>query len=92
MRIEPSVPGANLESVRAVQAKAISSKDNGAITPAGDSDEFQPTVTLSRLLKDVREEPEVRADRVAEVAKKYESGQYDTPESAAETAAAILGK
>ena len=45
---------------------------------------------VAALLEQLKEHPEVRADRVREVAARLENGDYDTREAARETAERIV--
>ena len=57
---------------------------------AQDNDTYAPSAEWVRLVNLVKQEPEIRADRVREVAQRLQNGDYNSPESAANTADAIL--
>jgi len=83
------IPGAAL-TPKPPAVGATASSTNAASVPAGGDDGYTPSPELTRLLDMVREQPEVRENRVQEAAAKLASGYYSTPQSIAATADAIL--
>jgi hypothetical protein len=97
MRIEPSGltplgPGSAEKSASTGASGApVGSRTSGGENVSLPTDSgYLPSVELAHLTRLARAEPEVRLQRVREVAEKYAQGHYSTPQAAAKTAAAIL--
>lgn len=69
-------------------AAPSSEKTTDAVTTS--SDGYTPSAEFQRLLDQVRDQPDVRFDRILEVTKRLASGEYSTLASAEKTADAIL--
>ena len=54
------------------------------------NDAYTPSAEWLRLIEQVRQEPEIREDRVREAIQRLQSGEYFSPAAAAKTADAIL--
>ena len=65
-------------------------RDSQVDGAAQTSDAYTPSVEWLRLVDLVKREPEIREDRVREVTQRLQNGDYFSPESAAQTADAIL--
>jgi anti-sigma28 factor (negative regulator of flagellin synthesis) len=71
-------------------AGAISSRDAAPQSVTPESDAYTPSTEWTRLVALLKQQPEVRADRVREVSQKLQSGAYSTSDSAEKTADAML--
>lgn len=92
MRIDPT--GARPAELNAAAAPRTSTTDESAaptsVPAAVPASGYLPSAELRRLLQLVRDDPEVRPERLRQVAEKLAQGHYATPESASRTAEAIL--
>jgi len=80
---QPGASGVNRTDSRPARSeKAASASEDGS--------SHVPSAELKSLLKDLRDIPEVRPEKLADAAAKIASGYYLTPEAASKTAEAIL--
>jgi anti-sigma28 factor (negative regulator of flagellin synthesis) len=79
------VPVTQPEARQAAAARAA----EGSEASASQASSHVPSSELQDLLKQVRQEPEVRQDRVREVAQRLANGYYLSAEAADRTAEAI---
>ncbi len=73
--IEQDALGQAEESGRAARADEVNISDNARLAR-----------TVSRVQEAIRETPDVRSDRVADVRERLEAGEYDSPEVVDEVA------
>jgi cell division protein FtsN len=66
------------------------SRDAAPASVTSESDAYTPSTEWLRLVDLVKQQPEVRADRVREVAQNLQSGAYSSADSAERTADAML--
>ena len=71
-------------------APAVPSGEEVALDKVPTQDGYVPSAELVRLTVLARQEPELRADVVREVARRVSEGRYLTTASAAQTAEAML--
>ena len=85
------IPSASLTPKPPAAAAPSSASSASSAAGIGD-DSYTPSPELTRLLDLVRDQPDVRENRIQEVTARLASGYYSTPQSAAETADAILAE
>jgi hypothetical protein len=102
MRIEPSglTPSSSSEKSSAAGTSSASGssatgRSGGAagssdILPLPAQSGYLPSTELSNLTSIAKSDPEIRPDRIRDVAQKLNHGYYGTPHAHAKTAAAIL--
>jgi hypothetical protein len=104
MRIEPSglsptSPSSSEKSAAtggAAGASGAASANAAAGTSGGEAvslpidSAYLPSAELVNLTQRARAEPEIRHNRISDVAQKLARGHYSTPQAAAKTASAIL--
>ena len=73
-----------------VTASTDAPRESAAATPTSSADAYSPSQEWVRMLDLVKQQPEVRADRVQQVMARLARGDYATAESIAKTADAIL--
>ena len=84
------VSQASVNGAQSTPGAASVSRDAPAAAVTPESDAYAPSTELVRLVNLVKQQPEVRADRVREVAQKWQSGAYSSSNSAEKTADAML--
>jgi hypothetical protein len=83
VRNAPLTPQAQLEQTSA-------SGNQSAPSPTPNSSAYTPSAELTRLLNQVRAQPEVREDRVQAAAASLQQGTYNCQTSIAQTAQAMI--
>jgi hypothetical protein len=101
MRIDPTglTPTSPSSSEKTSAAGTSSANGSSSTSRTGGADilplplqsGYLPSTELSDLTNRAKSDPEVRADRIRDVAHKLHHGHYGTPLSNAKTASAILG-
>ena len=102
MRIEPSglTPTGGSASEKSAAAGVTGANGAAGTSAAGTSggetvslpidSGYLPSAELSNLTQRAKAEPEIRQNRISEVAQKLAQGHYSTPQAASKTASAIL--
>jgi len=84
MSIEGVTSAQIIQKLKGIEEKALESTETQARAVKGDevsiSDNARLARTVSRVQEAIRETPEFRGDRVAEVRERLENGEYDSPE------------
>ncbi|MGM0380748.1 MAG: flagellar biosynthesis anti-sigma factor FlgM [bacterium] len=84
MSIEGVTSAQIIQKLKGIEQKALEGADKPGRAARADevniSDNARLARTVSRVQEAIRETPDVRADRVAEVRGRLESGEYDSPE------------
>lgn len=71
-------------------AGAASCPGDASAEPTGATDAFTPSAEWLRLLAFVKQDPEIRAERVKAAAERLQNGDYFSSASAVATATAML--
>jgi len=88
MRIEPTgIPPIASKPVESAPRTGAKAPDSAS---SADAESFALSADLASLLASVRQLPEVRAEVIASAASNLAAGVFDTPESAAGAAKALL--
>ena len=66
-------------------------RETTADSVVADSDAYSASAEFVRMLDLVKQQPEVREDRVQQVLERLQRGEYFSPQSAEETADAMIG-
>jgi anti-sigma28 factor (negative regulator of flagellin synthesis) len=87
MRVENSLTAANLEGITSSKDAPSSNRPTELETQANDS--FAPSSELVGYLAAIRNVPDVRTERIAEISAKIAAGELTNSTSAIQTANAI---
>lgn len=93
MKINPTniSPAATQAKPAITPPGVTTSRDTSNVEgPCVDAKGYSPSPELQRLLDLVKQDPEIREDRVREVAERLRKGEYDSAESLSKTANAFL--
>src|SRR5947209_5186634 len=85
------VPNTSLPS-QPVEETAATGKDAPARGAAAAVQSYTPSTQLVQFTQLLRQQPHVRDDRVRAAIQRLQEGFYHTPNSVADTAAALLGR
>jgi hypothetical protein len=84
------VSPASVNPAQTTPGAAPLSRDASSEGVTAESDAYTPSTEWLRLVDLVKQQPDVRADRVFDVAQKLQSGVYSSADSAEKTADAML--
>ncbi len=84
MSIEGVTSAQIIQKLKGIEQKALEDAEVSGRAARADevniSDNARLARTVSRVQEAIRETPDVRSDRVAEVSERLEAGEYDSPE------------
>jgi hypothetical protein len=80
----------SLNAANQLGGAASSPREMPGVDSDGDSDGYKPSAELTRLVDLAKREPQIRADRIQQVAENLKSGVYFSDASATAAATAML--
>jgi len=84
------ISGASMTPKQGISAPGVGTGKDSTDAIAPESNAYSPSAEWLRMLDLVRQQPEVREDRVQEVIERLRRGEYSSPESVEKTADAML--
>jgi hypothetical protein len=85
-----NIPQSSINSAQHLAGTAPNARDGQAADASTSTDTYTPSAEWSRLLDLVKNEPEIRPDRISSVMDRIKSGEYFSSFSAAATAQAMI--